>query len=165
MDFQWTDSEIDGAIRLVFIRLGYQEVKTEQLEAIRGFVKDNDVFVSLPTGSGKSVCYGCLPLVFDYLRRNDSKTKSIVVVISPLRALMLDQVRSFSAKGVYSVYVSDGEAGETYEAVTKGSVSLIFMSPESLIGCCKWREMFRSSVYKKNLVGLIVDEAHCIDKW
>lgn len=150
---------------LSFTRLGYHDVKAGQLEAIRGFVKDRDVFVSLPTGSGKSVCYGCLPLVFDYLRRNDSRTKSIVIVISPLRALMLDQVRSFSAKGVDSVYVADGEAGDNYEAVTKGSVSLIYTSPESLIGCCKWREMFRSSVYKKNLVGLIVDEAHCIDKW
>ena len=165
MALEWTDSEIDGAIRLVFSRLGYQEVKTEQLEAIAGFVKGKDVFVSLPTGSGKSVCYGCLPFVFDYLRRNDTKTKSIVVVISPLRALMLDQVRSFSAKGVDSVYVSDGDAGDIYEAVTKGSISLIFLSPESLIGCCKWREIFRSSVYEMNLVGLIVDEAHCIDKW
>ena len=42
---------------------------------------------------------------------------------------------------------------------------MIFMSPESLMGCCKWREMFRSPVYQRNLVGLIIDEAHCIDKW
>ena len=56
-------------------------------------------------------------------------------------------------------------AGDAYEAVTKGSVSLIFMSPESLLGCCKWREIFRSPVYKRNLVGLVIDEAHCIDKW
>ena len=123
------------------------------------------MFVSLPTGSGKPACYGCVPFVFDYLRRTDTKTKSIVVVISPLRALMLDQVHSFSAKGVDSVYVSHSDAGDIYEAVTKGSISSIFMSPESLIGCCKWREIFRSSVYKINLVGLIVDKAHCIDKW
>ena len=74
MAFKWTDAsdgEIDGAIRLVFMRLGYQEVKTEQLEAVRGVVKGKDVFVSLPTGSGKSVCYG-FHFVFDYLRRNDT---------------------------------------------------------------------------------------------
>ena len=165
MAVEWTDSEIDSTIRFVFMRLGYEEVKSEQLEAIRGFVKGNDVFISLPTGSGKSLCYGSLPLVFDHLRKNDSKNKSIVVVVSPLKALMLDQVRSFSTKGVDSVYVSDSEAGEACEAVTTGSVSLIFMSPESLLGCCKWREMFRLPIYKRNLMGLVVDEAHCIDKW
>ena len=163
MALPWTDSEIESAIRLAFAKLGYEEARSEQLEATREFVKDKDVFISLPTGSGKSLCYGCLPLVFDHLRKNGEK--AIVVVISPLRALMLDQAHGFSSKGVESVYVADGEAGNTYEAVTRGRVSLIFMSPESLMGCCKWREMFRSPIYQRNLVGLIIDEAHCIDKW
>ena len=94
-----------------FTKLGYREVRSEQLEAVREFIKDKDVFVSLPTGSGKSLCYGCLPLVYDYLRKNDSKTKSVVLVISPLRALMLDQVKSLSAKGVDSVYVTVEKLG------------------------------------------------------
>ena len=162
MALPWTDSEIESAIRLAFATLGYEEARSEQLEATREFVKDKDVFISLPTGSGKSLCYGCLPLVFDHLRKNGEK--AIVVVISPLRAL-LDHAHGFSSKGVESVYVADGEAGNTYEAVTRGGVSLIFMSPESLMGCCKWREMFRSPIYQRNLVGLIIDEAHCIDKW
>lgn len=141
-------------------------MKAEQLEAAREFVKGKDVFVSLPTGSGKSLCYGCLPLVFDTLRQNDSNTKLIVVVVSPLRALMLDQVQSFSAKGVDSAYVADGEVGDgMIDQVNQGSISLVFMSPESLVGCCQWREMFRSPVYRTNLVALIVDEAHCIEKW
>ena len=112
---------------------------------------------------GAASPYGNLPLVFDHLK-NDSKNKSIVVVVSPLKALMLDQVHLFSTKGVDSVYVSDSEAGEACEAVTTGSVSLIFVSPESLLGCCKWREMFRSPIYKRNLMRLVMDEAHCIDK-
>ena len=124
MAIPWTNSEIESAIRLAFAKLGYEEARSEQLEATREFVKDKDVFISLPTGSGKSLCYGCLPLVFDHLRRNGEK--AVVVVISPLRALMLDQARSFSSKGVESVYVTDGEAGNTYEAVTRGRVSLIF---------------------------------------
>ena len=53
MAVEWTDSEIDSTIRFVFMRLGYEEVKSEQLVAIRGFFKGN-VFISLPTGSGKS---------------------------------------------------------------------------------------------------------------
>ena len=49
------------------------------------------------------------------------------MVVSPLKVLMLDQVRLFSTKGVNSVYVSDSKAGEACEAVTTGSVSLIFL--------------------------------------
>ena len=82
MALPWTDSEIESAIQLAFAKLGYEEARSEQLEATREFVKDKDVFISLPTGSGKSLCYGCLPLVFDHLRKNGEK--AIVVVISPL---------------------------------------------------------------------------------
>ena len=47
-------------------------MKSEQLETAREFVKDKDDFVALPTRAGKSLCYGCLPVVFDILRQNDS---------------------------------------------------------------------------------------------
>ena len=56
-------------------------------------------------GYGKSLCYGCLPGAFDRLRR--SKAKSIVVVISPLVALMKDQVNNFASKGLSAGYVSE----------------------------------------------------------
>ena len=56
------------------------------------------MFISLPTGSGKSLCYGSLPFVFDHLRKNGEKVIAIVVVISPLRPLMLDQAHSFLQK-------------------------------------------------------------------
>ena len=69
----------------------------EQLYAVEQFVSGRDVFVSLPTGSGKSVCYACLPLVFDTLRQAGH---SIVVVIAPLSALMQDQVASFTERGL-----------------------------------------------------------------
>ena len=59
--------------------LGITTLKTEQQEAIRQFVLGRDVFVSLPTGYGKSVCYFPLPFVFDHLRRVEKK--SIVVVV------------------------------------------------------------------------------------
>ena len=63
-------------------------MKSEQREAAREFVKGQNVFVSLPTGSGKSLSYGCFPLVYDSLCSNVGGNKSIVIVVSPLKALM-----------------------------------------------------------------------------
>ena len=84
--------------------LGITTLKTEQQEAIRQFVLGRDVFVSLPTGYGKSVCYFPLPFVFDCLRRVEKK--SIVVVASPLVALMKDQVAQCSSCGLAAGFVS-----------------------------------------------------------
>ena len=62
------------------------------------------MFVVLPTGYGKSLCYGCLPAAFDSLR---SEVKSVVIVISPLVALMKDQVKVFQSKGLPAGYVCE----------------------------------------------------------
>lgn len=69
--------------------LGYQELKKEQLEAIEKLVAGKDVFVALPTGFGKSLCFAVLPSVFNTLFASES---SIVVVITPLTAIIKDQV-------------------------------------------------------------------------
>ena len=49
--------------------------------------------------------------------------------------------------------------------IIKGEVQLVYISPEALLCDPCWREMFRSTVYKKNLVGLVIDEAHLVEKW
>ena len=164
MSKKWSIKDIEAAITEAFSKLGYPTVKAEQLEAAREFVKGQDVFISIPTGSGKSLCYGCLPLVFDSLRTRGSK--AIVVVVSPLKALMLDQVRAFSAKGLESAYVSgDDEGGDIARGVENGDYALVFMSPEALVSSCRWREIFRTPTYQENLVAVVVDEAQCIEKW
>ena len=70
--------------------LGYAEMKDEQVELAVALLKGKDVFGILPTGFGKSLCYSCLPGAFDYLLGKDSG--SIVLVITPLLAIMKDQV-------------------------------------------------------------------------
>ena len=73
------------------------------------FELGKDVCVLIPTGSGKSLCYALLPLVFDKLTRDHRKpqwTNSFIVVVSPLIALMKDQVDNFKKKGIRSVYDS-----------------------------------------------------------
>ena len=65
-------------------------LKKEQLDAVVGFLSGNDVFTILPTGYGKSLCYACLPFAFDEILK---RSCSIAVIITPLTAIMKDQVR------------------------------------------------------------------------
>ena len=65
---------IDNAIDVAAARLGYEEVKSEQREAVRAIVNEKDVFVSLPTGYGKSLCYAMLPFVFDSVLSRPTST-------------------------------------------------------------------------------------------
>ena len=123
----------------------------------------NDVFVSLSTGFGKSYCFVLLPLVFDYCLGHSG---SIVVCVSPLTSLMLEQREKYSMRGVCCEFV--GELQQDIEAmanIQRGLVQLLFISPKSLLSNPQWREMLLLPIYQKNVVGLIVDEAHCIAMW
>ena len=80
---------MERALRKATERLGYKEMKPEQEELVNEFISGRDVFGILPTGFGKSLCYGCLSLVFDELLGTENK---LVVVVTPLKAIMHDQV-------------------------------------------------------------------------
>ncbi len=71
--------------------LGYPAVKPEQLDVTVAFIGGRDVFAVLPTGFGKSLCYGCLRYAFDLLQKQ-CRGHSLIIVISPLIAIMKDQV-------------------------------------------------------------------------
>ena len=88
--------------------LGYDTLKSEQGKATLQFVSGNDVFVSIPTGYGKSLCFALLPFVFDAIRQVDKK--SMVMIVSPLIALMKDHVATFTSKGISAAYVSEKES-------------------------------------------------------
>ena len=122
-----------------------------------------DVFVSLPTGSGKSLCYSILPLAFDNVR-SSTCSKSIVPVVSPLIALMKEQVLEWR-KGVSPLYYSGDMDDSRRSKVCQGEYQLIFMSPERLLDSAFWHDILRSPVYQKNVVGFAVDKAHCVVKW
>ena len=81
--------DIISACESVAASLGYPHLKEEQRSVIINFVTGNDVFAVMPTGYGKTLCYACLPSLFDQLLGTDS---SIVVVVSPLTLIMMDQV-------------------------------------------------------------------------
>ena len=87
------------AIRVSAEIMGYSCLRPLQEEAVRRFIESRDVFVSFPTGGGKSLCYSVLPLVFDKLRKTAGQ--SLVIVVSPLIALMKDQVRALAERNAF----------------------------------------------------------------
>ena len=145
-----SSNDVEVAIRKAFRRLGYPDAKEEQLKAAREFISGRDVFVCLPTGSGKSMCYGCLPYAFDELAANSFKDSStnaepsaIVLIVSPLTALMEDQVKMFTDMGLKAAFVGEAQDDQSVEqGVKNGEYSLVYMSPESMMTVLQWREMF-----------------------
>ena len=90
--------------------LKFLTLTDDQRTAVVNFALGRDVFVCLPTGSGKSVCFGVLPFVFDLL---NNKTGSICIVVSPLIALMKDQVRIFQDHGVAATFCGSQQSDKT----------------------------------------------------
>jgi len=159
----FSESAVDSAIRGAAKKLGYMQLRNQQVRAVKMFVRGNDVFVCLPTGSGKSLCYCILPATFDSLFGADGR--SIAVIVSPLISLMKDQVRAMERRGTRAVYVGDCSEERREVEVCCGNYQLVYMSPEALLTDERWRDMLVSPVYRQHLVALVVDEAHCVKKW
>ena len=113
----------------------------------------------LPTGAGKSLCYQ-IPALSRY-----DKTGSITVVISPLVALMSDQVAGLESKGISSCAALNGllsmpERSDVLDRVRLGDVSVLIISPEQLRS-----RALRRVLEQREIGGWVLDEAHCISKW
>ena len=90
---------------------------------------------------------------------------SIVLCISPLTALMMDQQSKFALMGISTEYVAEHSNPDSVKRVLNGQAQLVYISPECTIGNAKFRSMLLSPIYKKNLVAFVVDEAHCVKTW
>ena len=125
------------------MRLGYKSPTDDQRVAITEFVKGRDVFVGLPTGSGKSLCFAALPVVFDECRALSSRVKqgrSIVITVSPLSALMQDQVSTFQNRGLKCAHLGQ-DSSASKAAVVAGDYQLVYLSPENLLQDTEIRDM------------------------
>ena len=87
----------------------------------------------------------------------------MVLVVSPLTALIADQVSSLRKLGIKSIYVSKDIREK--EALHEGEYQILFFSPEELLQNELWHDMILSKTYSEALVGFVVDEAHCVKKW
>ena len=133
-------------------KFGYDSFRGLQEEIITNLINAHDQLVIMPTGGGKSICYQ-LPAVI---------VPKTCLVISPLIALMKDQVDGLKANGIKAGFINSSLAHEEREEilhqVADGEIKLLYLAPES-IG-------YVSSILKKEYLSYIaVDEAHCISSW
>ena len=141
-------------------RLGYEKLKEEKEKVLKTFIGGRDVFAALPTGYGKSLGFALLPHVFDHLKQ---QSRSIVICISPLTSLMIDQKEKFHEPDWRLSLL--GKHCMIHMLLVEGKVQLLCISPESLLISSEWGEMLQSDIYCENLVACVVDEAHCVKQW
>ncbi|KAM0912173.1 hypothetical protein ACQ4PT_012885 [Festuca glaucescens] len=139
---------------------GYSEFRGRQLEAIEAVLSGRDCFCLMPTGGGKSMCYQIPALV----------KAGIVLVISPLIALMENQVTSLKSKGIPAEFLSSTQTTQNknkiHEDLDSGnpSIKLLYVTPE-LVATYGFKEKL-TKLYNRGLLGLVaIDEAHCISTW
>ena len=134
-----------------------------QRKVIEGYCSGKDVFLSAPTGSGKSLTFEVAPYVFDYLEHGERlEVCSVCLVVVPLVALMKDQVASLVARGISAASVGADCTREQVKEISEGKYSLVFGSHEALLN--SHRSIFHGKL-RKNLKAVFVDESHCIAKW
>ena len=157
---------MDRSISIALQRVGCPAIslKSEQRSCVESLYEGKDVFLWLPTGFGKSLCYEVLPFVLgDKLERNDG----LVVVISPLLSLMMDQVRSLRRRSVRSAIMSSERKVDKEYLATKEDLqksNLLFCAPEA-VDYGKWRDIIAEPSVSSRVVAIVVDEAHCLSKW
>ncbi|SAK76424.1 ATP-dependent DNA helicase RecQ [Caballeronia catudaia] len=137
---------------------GYPAFRGQQAEIVEHVANGGDSLVLMPTGGGKSLCYQIPSLV----RREAGLGAGIVV--SPLIALMQDQVAAMTEVGVRAAYLnstlSGAEAAATERALRSGEIDLLYVAPERLM-TPRFLDLLESSP-----VGLFaIDEAHCVSQW
>ena len=154
------ETSIREAVERAAEKLQYSPLKAEQARAIEGFMEGLDVFVILPTGYGKKVCYSCLPLASDIYH---SVTGLIILVVSPLIALIADQISALTSFSWYT-----GISRSFLHLPTRSSeLKKTILYLPSLIS--EMESLSISRVMKAAdiplLVGLVIDEAYCVLKW
>lgn len=148
------DEPLNAARRLLRSVFGFDQFRTHQEPIIRAVLSGRDVLAILPTGSGKSLCYQ-LPALL---------ASGPTVVVSPLIALMRDQVAQLDGLGVAAATLNSStppdEARRIRQALLEGSLRLLYVAPERLV-----RPDTIDLIRRAGTRTLAVDEAHCVSQW
>lgn len=146
---------MERPIKVLNRLFGYKEFRNGQFEIINNILKKRDSFCIMPTGGGKSICYQIPAFIFD----------GITIVISPLIALMKDQVDNINNNiGIKAKYINStntlDEVKEIIDMCYLGQVKLLYISPERLKN-----NYFINAIKTLNISQIAIDEAHCISMW
>jgi len=142
----------DTTLNLLKTHFGYSRFRRNQESIINDILSGNDVLTIMPTGGGKSLCFQLPALVFS----------GTTIVISPLIALMKDQVDALLANGIAAAYYNSSQEpntqNETLKILQRGELKLFYVAPESLQNLIRYFSVINISL-------IAVDEAHCISSW
>lgn len=133
---------------------GHQSFRDTQEDIIHAVLQGNDVLALLPTGGGKSVCFQVPALLME----------GLCIVVSPLIALMKDQVQHLQEKGIAAETIHSALSREELEDILydaeKGNIKFLYISPERID-----TPLFQQFMESANISLIAVDEAHCISQW
>ena len=143
--------ELKDKLKEIF---GYGQFRGDQEKIIKNVLAGNDTFVIMPTGAGKSLCYQ-LPAIM---------MPGTAIVISPLIALMKNQVDQLNALGINAKVLNStlnkAEVNRVIDETLKGEVKLLYVAPESLT-----KEEYVAFLKEAKISFVAIDEAHCISEW
>tara|TARA_B110000858_G_scaffold33295_1_gene37033 strand:+ start:2470 stop:4386 length:1917 start_codon:yes stop_codon:yes gene_type:complete len=144
----------EALIKLLKKYWGFDEFRDSQKEIIDFVLQKKDVIALLPTGGGKSLCYQLPAVLMD----------GTCLVISPLIALMEDQVSQLTKRGIKTAYINSSlhfkDIDRILDNVIYGNIKILYVSPERLK-----TDLFLDRFKKMNVSFVAVDEAHCISEW
>jgi len=133
---------------------GFSEFRPSQVPIIEAALEGKDILALLPTGGGKSICFQVPAL----------SREGICIVVSPLIALMQDQVEHLQQKGIRAKAITSGmsykELDQTLDNARFGGLDFLYTSPERLQSA-----LFIERFKRMKIALLVVDEAHCISEW
>src|SRR5262249_40550351 len=145
---------IESAQRNLIKHFGFSNFRHGQAEVIQSVLQGSDTVAVMPTGSGKSLCYQ-LPATL---------TGGVTLVVSPLIALMKDQVETLAARGLLATFVNSSlgfrDVIERLRGIQDGRYKLVYVAPERFRN-----EAFVRTIKDARVSLLAVDEAHCISHW
>ncbi|KAI5952227.1 SGS1 [Candida jiufengensis] len=154
---------IDEIYKVLNYTFKLQAFRSNQLEAIVASLLNKDVFVLMPTGGGKSLCYQLSALIKGGLN------KGTTVVISPLISLMQDQVQHLISKnvkaGMISSKASNDDNKQTINLFRDGMLDIVYLSPEKVNRSSQIQRIIGNLYDSNKLARVVIDEAHCLSSW
>ena len=147
------------ALREIF---GHHAFRATQADIIDHVISGRHALVIMPTGMGKSLCYQ-IPAVIPWPTRSDDQ-HPLVLVLSPLIALMKDQVDALQSKGIDAAFINSSLTRDQrfgrYQHIGEGRFQLLYVTPERFR-----KDEFLEVIASRTIRLLVVDEAHCISQW